>query len=236
MMPAPNQNFIEKGAVPNANYYQGAVPNLTTASNYGGRFDYNVSSSDRFFFRVRGHEVPRAARRLDVRDEPKYKGLHINDKTRARGRTPAAGRKCSGSTVVDTSVSTNRFYEDQQRRGLHEYKPTDVGLPSYLDDFCTAAHNCMMPVINVDGLPGHGLDTANGGLHSTNVQGQSNVTSVKGAHTLRGGVDYRLAMGGSGLIAAGNVKSTYKFDNTYTRAADTTAVFRAATSARASRR
>ena len=66
---------------------------------------------------------------------------------------------------------------------------------------------------------------ADGGLDTTNLQAQSSVTSVKGTHTLRGGVDYRLAMRRAGLMTAGNVSSTYNFDNTYTRAADTTAVF-----------
>ena len=46
-----------------------------------------------------------------------------------------------------------------------------------------------------------------------------------GTHTLRGGVDYRLAMRKAGLMTAGNVSSTYNFDNLYTRAADTTSVF-----------
>ena len=121
-------------------------------------------------------------------------------------------------------LSANRFYEDQQRRGLHKYKPTDVGLPGYLDEFCQALNNCMLPTINIAGYQGVSTG-ADGGLETTNLQAQSNVTSVRGTHTLRGGVDYRLAMRRAGLMAAGNVSSTYNFDNLYTRAADTTAVF-----------
>ncbi len=129
-----------------------------------------------------------------------------------------------GSTVVDTQVSANRFYEDQQRRGLHKYKPTDVGLPAYLDEYCEAQSNCMLPTINIAGYQGVSTN-ADGGLQTTNFQAQSNVTSVRGTHTLRGGIDYRLAMRRGGLMAAGNVSSSYNFDNTFTRAADTTAVF-----------
>ena len=54
MVPAPNQNFVETGQIPTDNYYQGGVPNLTNASNFGGRIDYNASESDRFFFRDAG--------------------------------------------------------------------------------------------------------------------------------------------------------------------------------------
>jgi len=224
MMPAPNQNFVEQGLVPENNYYQGAVPNYTTAANYGGRLDYNVSNSDRIFFRYAGTAFHEQLGDWTY-ETTKYKGLHTNDKTRASWAYTGSWTKVlGGGMVVDTSLSTNRFHEDQQRRPLHAYKPTDVGLPSYLDDFCTAAQNCMLPVI-VTGVNNSQYQTigitADGGLQSTNVQGQTTVTSVKGVHTLHGGVDVRLARFQSGLLTAGNVNSTYTFDNTYTRADNT---------------
>ena len=73
-------------------------------------------------------------------------------------------------TVIDTQVSANRFYEDQQRRGLHGYKPTDIGLPSYLDEYCQALNNCMLPTINIGGYQGVST-AADGGLRPTNLQG-----------------------------------------------------------------
>jgi hypothetical protein len=227
MMPAPNQNFIENGAVPDNNYYQGATPNLTSAKNYGARLDYNLSAKDRVFFRYAGTKFHEQLG--DWTYETKYKGLHTNDKTRSSwAYTGSWTRVMSGGMVIDSSVSTNRFYEDQQRRQAHNYKPSDVGLPTYLDQFCQAASNCMMPVIQVGGYQTIGL-TANGGLQSTNLQGQSSVTSIMGTHTFHGGVDLRRSKYESGLITAGNVNSTWVFDNTYTRAADTTAVFPSST-------
>ena len=82
----------------------------------------------------------------------------------------------------------------------------------------------MMPVITVAGYQTVS-NTANGGLDSTNIQVQSSVSAVKSTHTLRGGLDYRNAMRRDNLIPAGNLSSTYTFDTTYTRAADTTSVF-----------
>jgi Carboxypeptidase regulatory-like domain len=222
MSPTPNQNFVESGQVPANNYYQGGIPNQVTAQNFGGRVDYNLSSSDRFFFRASGTTFYEY--NTDWTYETKYAGLHSNDKTRASWSYTGNWTKVRSSTVIDTQVSANRFYEDQQRRGLHEYKPTDLGLPAYLDEYCQSLNNCMMPTINVGGYQSVSTG-ADGGLETTNLQAQSNVTSVKGTHTLRGGVDYRLAMRRAGLMTAGNVSSTYNFDNTYTRAADTTAVF-----------
>ncbi len=223
MMPPPNQNFIESGQVPTGNYYQGGLPNQVTGQNYAVRVDYNHSANDRFFFRANGTTFYEY--NVDWTYETKYAGLHANDKTRASWSYTGNWTKVLGDgTVVDSQVSANRFYEDQQRRGLHKYKPTDVGLPSYLDDFCQALDNCMLPTINTTGYQSVSTG-ADGGLDTTNLQVQSNVTNIRGTHTLRAGVDYRLAMRRGGLMAAGNVSSSYTFDNTYTRAADTTAVF-----------
>ncbi len=222
MMPAPNQNFIESGQIPNQNYYQGATPNLTGAKNFGIRLDYNLSADNRFFFRYAGtgfHE-----RLGDWTYETKYKGLHTNDKTRSSWAYTGSWTRVMGNTVADVQLSTNRFFEDQQRREAHNYKPSDVGLPTYLDEFCQSASNCMLPVIQVAGYQTVGLE-ANGGLQSTNAQGQGSVTTIMASHTLRGGVDMRLAKYENNLITAGNVSSTYMFDPSYTRAADTTAVF-----------
>ncbi|HUP38891.1 MAG TPA: carboxypeptidase-like regulatory domain-containing protein [Vicinamibacterales bacterium] len=225
MVAAPNQNFVEQGQIPTGNYYQGGVPNLTNASNFGGRIDYNASESDRLFFRYAGTTFHEQLGDWTYESpEPKFHGMHINDKTRASWAYTGNWTKVKGSTVFDTQVSANRFFEDQQRRGMHQYKPTDVGLPSYLDEFCSAAEQCMMPVISIAGYQGVS-NNANGGLDSTNFQAQTNLTSVKGDHTLRAGLDYRLAQRRENLIAAGNLSSTYSFDNTFTRAADTTAVF-----------
>jgi hypothetical protein len=223
MVPPPNQNFVEQGQIPTNNYYRGGTPNQVTAQNFGARIDYNHSSRDRFFFRGSGTTFYEY--NVDWTYETKYAGLHANDKTRASWSYVGNWTKVAGDgVVIDTQVSANRFYEDQQRRGLHNYKPTDVGLPSYLDDYCGAVNNCMLPVVNIASYQGMS-NNADGALQTTNLQAQSNITSVRGTHTLRGGLDYRLSMRREGLVAGGNVSSTYTFDPTYTRAADTTAQF-----------
>jgi len=222
MVPPANQNFVEQGQEPSNNYYQGGIPNQVTAQNFGGRVDYNHSSSDRFFFRASGTTFYEY--NVDWTYETKYAGLHANDKTRASWSYTGNWTKVRKSLVIDTQVSANRFYEDQQRRGLHGYKPTDIGLPSYLDEYCQSVNNCMLPTINIAGYQGVST-AADGGLQTTNLQAQSNVTSIVGTHTFRGGLDYRLAMRKAGLMTAGNVSSSYNFDTLYTRAADTTAVF-----------
>ena len=100
-----------------------------------------------------------------------------------------------------------------------------MGLPSYLDDYCLERYECILPLVDFAGNNNYQDfgGTVDGGIWVTNYQGQSNVTHVRGAHTLRGGVDLRWAQRTS-LDGAGNMGS-FAFDNTYTRAADTTNVF-----------
>src|SRR4029453_14750718 len=98
----------------------------------------------------------------------------------------------AGPTLIDTQIASNRFFQDDLLRRLHEYKPSDMGLPTYLDDFCAAQTDCMLPSIAIGGYQGISQGAVSGDK-TTNLQGTVNVTQVRSAHTLRGGVDARLA-------------------------------------------
>jgi hypothetical protein len=94
-----------------------------------------------------------------------------------------------------------------------------------MDDYCSARFECILPFVDFTGQ-GNYQDfggTVDGGIWVTTYQGQSNVTHVRGSHTWRGGVDVQWAQRTS-RDGAGSM-GTFNFDNTYTRAADTTNVF-----------
>ena len=105
MVPAPNQNFVEQAQIPNGNYYQGGVPNLTNASNFGGRVDFNASDNDRFFFRASGTTFHEQLGDWTY-ESPIRSTTACTSTTRraSRGRTPATGRRYSGSTVLRHAV------------------------------------------------------------------------------------------------------------------------------------
>jgi hypothetical protein len=65
--------------------------------------------------------------------------------------------------------------------------------------------------------------TVDRGIWVTTYQGQSNLTSTRGSHTWRGGVDVQMAQR-TARDGAGNM-GTFVYDHAYTRAADTTNVF-----------
>ena len=218
MVPRPNQNLIENGTTPSGNYYRGGEPDKPVSSLYALRLDYNKSSNDRFFFRASGNTFiePVSDWTYEV---PEFEGLHSIDRSRYNWAVIGNWTHVAGKTLVDSQVASNRFFQDDLLRRLHEYKPSDMGLPGYLDAFCAAQNDCMLPAISIGGYQGisQGAVSAD---RTTNVQGTVNVTQVRSAHTLRGGVDARLAQRHRGL--GGNPSGQLSFTNEFTRQASDT--------------
>ena len=125
----------------------------------------------------------------------------------------------AGKTLIDTQVASNRFWQDDKLLRLHDYKPTDMGLPGYLDAFCAAQNDCMLPAVTIGGYQGISQGAVSGDT-TTNLQGTVNLTQVRGAHTLRGGVDARLAQRKRG--PGGNPSGQLAFTNEFTRQASDT--------------
>jgi len=218
MVPKPNQNFVENGQQPTGNFYQGGQPDSPKSQQYGFRLDFNASAKDRFFFRTSGitfleyvsdwtYLAPDPALRIHSADRSRYQWSYTGTWTRAMG-----------TTVLDTSFASNRFNQIDEFRGLHQYTPTDVGLPSYLDDFCSTRGGCTLPAVGI-GVGAGAYQGFGGGLSdgdtATHIQGQSSITSVKGRHTLNGGVDVRRAQ--RDRTGGGNRSGQLTFDRTYTR-------------------
>ena len=77
----------------------------------------------------------------------------------------------------------------------------------------------MLPAVNIGGYQGISQGAVSGD-RTTNLQGTVNLTQVRGAHTLRGGVDARLAQRQRGL--GGNPSGQLSFTNEFTRQASDT--------------
>jgi len=219
MLPKPNQNLIENGQQPVNNYYRGGEPDKPVSSLYAGRLDYNKSGNDRFFVRVSGNTFlePVSDWTYEV---PEFEGLHSIDRSRYNWAVIGNWTHVAGKTLIDTQVASNRFFQDDEQRRLHEYKPSDMGLPAYLDAFCAAQNDCMLPVVNINGY--QGISTgASSGDRTTNLQGTVNLSQVRGRHTLKTGVDVRLAQRQRG--AGGTPSGQLSFSNEFTRQASDTA-------------
>ena len=229
MLPAPNQNFASATQAPVNNYFEGAQPNLNTYTQGALRLDGNLSDRDRVFFRTSGSryfeslfdwtyeapdpEVPRSAQR---RHEAVHVGLRgqLDPHGRAHSSSIRRSRRTGTASGTITTSSTTTT-------------PSLVGLPAYLDEFCAAGGDCKLPIVSFGNNSYQSMSNATGsGLDVTNIQGQTNVTAVFGNHTLRSGLDIRQAQRYNPPAGNGhNPSGTYLFDNTYTRAADTTVDF-----------
>jgi hypothetical protein len=228
MVAAPNQNFLSPTQQPTNNYFRAAEPDQPHNIQASVRIDVNKSNDSRFFIRGNGNKFEESS----LSDwtygspDPQYRGLH--DVARARYSWSLTGtwtKVLSSRTVIDTQISGNRANQRDTRKNLINYSPTSVGLPSYMDAFCEARFQCVLPQNNISGYQGMG-GVVDGGIWVTTFQGQSNITSTHGSHTWRGGVDVQWAQRTT-RDGNGNM-GTFNYDNTYTRAADTTNVFPAA--------
>jgi hypothetical protein len=217
MLPKPNQNFVESGQQPLNNFYRGGEPDSPKSQQYGFRLDFNASSKDRLFFRTSGITFLEYVSDWTYLAEPELR-IHSADRSRYQWSYTGNWTRTLGSTVLDSSVATNRFNQIDEFRGLKQYKPTDVGLPAYLDEFCSTRGGCTLPSIAIGNFP-NSYQGFGGGLSdgdtATHMQGQSSITSVKAGHTLRGGVDVRRAQ--RDRTGGGNRSGQLTFDRTYTR-------------------
>ncbi len=216
MVPLPNQNFVENGQEPTGNFYRGGEPDSPVSHQFGGRIDFNASARDRFFFRGSGVTF------LEYVSDWSYlapdPNLRIHSADRSRYQWSFSGnwtRVVNAGTVIDTQVATNRFNQIDKFLGLSKFTPTDVGLPAYMDEFCQRLDDrCTLPNIGIAGYQGFGGGAGDGDT-ATHFQAQSTISSVKRAHTLRGGVDIRRAM--RDRTGGGNFSGQLSFDRTYTR-------------------
>jgi hypothetical protein len=214
MIPQPNQNFIENGQQPVNNFYRGGEPDSPKSQQYGFRLDFNASSKDRFFFRTSGITFLEYVSDWTYAASDPALRIHSADRSRYQWSYTGTWTCAMGTTVLDSSLATNRFNQIDDFRGLKKYKPTDVGLPAYLDEFCSTRGGCTLPSITIGGYQPFGGGLSDGDT-ATHMQGQSTITSVKGRHTWHAGVDVRRAQ--RDRTGGGNRSGQLNFDRTYTR-------------------
>ena len=204
----PLDNFV---AAEPLNWWQYTLTN---------RIDYELSHKHRLFGRWTKSQlqedsadwVYQKARKLMTT------GLHRN----VRNATLDWVFTPSSTIIVDTVVAVNDFeqwnsaWSTPQSTALN-YKPSDVGLPAYMDQKAGEHHS--LPVMSWSGYQGIGRPVG-AFTHYQTVSAKSSVTNIRGRHTLRTGIDVRnhMRFGGN----PGAVSGTFSFTNFYTRREDDT--------------
>jgi hypothetical protein len=226
LLPAPN-TATAPGVEPFNNLRTQGDPDPITNSIWFNRVDYNLNEKHRFFLRW---SYSHFTERLGNWTTQTVPFLETNDTV----RHPLAATinwtfTASPHTVVSAQFGTNEYYQGSQEIVSSTYKPTEVGLPAYMDQKCAVAGGCVLPLVSwtgyaagvANGTSGLGLQ-APSHLASRNYQGTVNVTEVLGSHTLRFGSDVRQQVFTS--IGPGYTSGNFAFDNTYTRRNDDTSV------------
>src|SRR6516225_3830742 len=96
------------------------------------------------------------------------------------------------------------------------FKPTDVGLPAYLDQWAGDQH--ILPQVSVSGYSTTSPSGVPSYSHFRMYTLTGNATQIRGPHSIKAGMDVRLHFrtGGGG----GNTSGNFGFNNSYTRRND----------------
>lgn len=221
LMPAPNNNPTDPTQDPTNNYLSNKTPYNWDYKSFTNRFDYNATDAHRFYGRWIWENF------MENRNDWTYEtmpGLNANGLNRhtlngAAGWTWTA----NAATVIDAQVTANEYREGNIQPAATAVKPSDVGLPAYLDARAGGMH--MIPFVNIPGYTDivyNGFPSLPNGypalVHYRTLDQKLNVTRVHGSHSLRGGLELRqyFKTGGGG----GNTSGNFSFANTYTQRTD----------------
>lgn len=200
----PLNNYVATGMPWNFDYY--------AASN---RIDYQHSEKHRFFGRWNWNDFK------ENRGDWTYEtvaGLQSSDLQRAnKGAMVDWVYAPTATTFFDFAVSANHFVEGVLGAKTKTYRPSDAGLPSYVDQ--KAADEAHLPLMNLAGYRELSRNYTTQ-LRATIYAAKADVSHVALNHTLSAGFGVRqyLRTGGGG----GNTGGAFTFNNAYTRRHDDT--------------
>jgi hypothetical protein len=203
------------GQNPVNNYLASNTPYNWDYKAFSNRIDYMLNDKWRMFGRWsynnfgpedRGDWTYESARGLNVG------GLVRNNKSAGIDVVFTQ----NSSTLWDLNIAMDQFREGNIQPTALSYKPSDIGLPAYLDQKAGADH--ILPLMNISGY----TQISPGGIttwtRTRPITIKLERTQTVGQHTLRSAIDarYMFRTGGGG----GNTSGNFTFNNTYTRKDD----------------
>ena len=203
VMQASNQD-------PTNNYLASQMKWNMMYNSLTNRVDYNMSERNRLFVRwswFHYHE-----QRADW-TYATTSGIDVNDQIRGDlGANVDWTHTFSASTVIDFNFGSSSRMNWANPVVDLSYKPSDVGLPKYMD--ARAGARTILPTVNISGYNGMGVGYP--ALDKNRLlTAKADLFHMQGNHTIRAGVDvrgqYRNNFGG------GSTSGTINFDSYYTR-------------------
>jgi hypothetical protein len=197
------------------NYFAANMPKIDRHNGLLNRIDWEAASRHKIFGRWFWNNRHANTQDWTYSTDP---GLHSSGTSRIN---KAGGADwvwtIDSRTVLNVTGAYNRFKEWAGEEGPRRYKPTDVGLPAYLDQ--RAASDAILPTIGFSRMQGvsYGVPTVT--TASTGTL-KAQLLRVQGNHSLKAGFDTRKYY--RSKIGAGYSSGLFSFGNTYTRMASDT--------------
>ncbi len=186
LYPLPN-NPIPAGNQPVNNYLATAMPFKWDYKALSNRVDYQVNEAWRMFGRWSFNDV------LEDASDWTYetaRGLNSSGLVREnRGATYDVVWTKSPRTIFDFTVSANQFMEGNVQPTPRSYKPSSLGLPSYLDE--KAGDYPILPLMNVAGYTRISPTGLENFVDFRMLTAKAEMTHIRGGHTLRAAFDTR---------------------------------------------
>jgi hypothetical protein len=126
------------------NYFYSNVPSGFPYDSVQNRIDFNATEKDKFF--GRWNYFTSSEINEDWTAET-YPGLHCLCKLRTnRGLTLDYVRTFNPTTILNVTASYGEYTEGNLRDLQNAFRPSDVGLPSYLDEYAGGGHT--LPILS----------------------------------------------------------------------------------------
>jgi hypothetical protein len=206
------------------NFYATNMPKNEKFNSILNRIDYNIGDNHKLS--AKWYWNHRLADEYDYTYETKH-GLISDGLVRInKGGSGDYVWTINRSTVLNFTLAYQRFNEGNENALQISYKPTDVGLPAYMDAKAGDLH--MMPRIDFSNAAtninpmGGGVQTGNQ-YPVINIRGSTGtlraaLTKITGAHTMNFGWDERRYW--TVTTGPGNTSGRFQFDRTFVRKAD----------------
>ncbi len=209
----PTPNNIPGKVTPEMtnNYFASAMPKDEKFHAMVNRYDWVVSDNHRVNARWQWND--RLADEYDWTYET-VRGLHSNGLTRInRGGNVGYIWTMSSTNILDVNLGISRWEEGSRNLSRTNYKATDFGLPSYIDQRADAY--TQLPRVDFDTMQDIGGGYPVIGTKLTNVEFRAAMTTIMGSHSFKYGIQERK----TNFAAAGPNSSTgyFQFRNSWTR-------------------
>ncbi len=215
-LPVPNSDPLDPRHEPTNNLNIANGPRIIDHIDLANRIDFNFSTKHRFFGRWAYSDF------LEDEDDWCYstvRGLQSSDLSRrTKLGTVDWVYTPSAVTVLNLMISANEFNTALLAKTPSKYKPSDVGLPTYMDE--KAGKQTVLPQMFFAGYASFDRGSYPAREFFRTVAARADLSHVRGRHSFRTGFSTRQYLRTNHL--GGITSGRFEFSNFFTRRNDDT--------------